>query len=72
MSEIERQIYRGAAYTALETVFGAEWIRLTSPEQRRISDDYEGAATEENCTVREYQRRIGRGNLTWYAACLKS
>ena len=61
----------GLAYVILEQVFNAEWINLDSDAQRKVAADFIDAASEDNCGAREYQRRIGDGNLASYARCLK-
>ncbi len=64
-------IMRGHAFGILEQVFNAEWLVLESADQRKIADDFLDAANGENCSAREYARRIGAGNLASYARCLK-
>ena len=64
-------IMTGHAYGILEQVFTAEWINLENKDQQKIALDFLDAANNEDCSAREYQRRIGAGNLAKYARCLK-
>ena len=66
-------IMRGHAFGILEKVFGAEWVAVESAADRAmIAEDYLDAAHEDDCSVREYQRRIGRGNLASYIRTLNA
>ena len=59
-------VMRGLADTALESVFGAEYIRLGDQEARLIRQDFLEASESENLSAREYAKNIGRNNLSAY------
>ena len=63
-------IMRGYIYAALESVFGPEWLGLTSAQQERIAQDAADAGKEDGCTARQYHQRIGTGNLAAYVEVL--
>lgn len=69
---VGEQIRNGILSVTMEGVFGPEWIELEDEDQRRVGDDYERASVEDGISPREYQQRIGRGNLASYAKALKS
>lgn len=54
----------------LSKEFGAEWEALSAIESVRLERDYSSAMDEDDCSVKEYGRRIGRGNLRAYVDCL--
>ena len=55
----------------LAQVFGDEWPAISRADAELVCADYLCAVDEDNCGAREYQRRIGRGNLQSYADCLR-
>lgn len=60
-------IFAGLCVAAFEREFGREWIELDSERSRVVARDFADASEEESLSVREYARRIGRGNLRAYA-----
>ena len=56
-------VMRGLADAALESAFNADWIKLSSLDQRNVRQDYLEADEEDGCSVQEYRQRIGYGNL---------
>lgn len=60
-----------SAAVSLRLVFGNEYDQLKTEDQKQlIRADYLLAFNEDHCTVSEYKRRIGKGNLQAYANCL--
>lgn len=55
---------------SLSIVFGLEFDNRTPAEQLVIARDYSDAYDEDGCTVSEYRRRIGDGNLKSYVDVL--
>ena len=55
----------------LVAAFGDEYTRLTTRDRRLVVEDYHEALIEDRCSVAEYRRRIGKGNLASYVACLR-
>ena len=53
-------------------IFGDEWVNLTPAQRGLVGNDYHLAVFEDGCTLSEYQRRIGTGNLASYVACLRA
>ena len=62
-------VMSGHAAGILEQIFGAEWIKLERGTAV-IIEDFLDASMEDNISAREYQRRIGEGNLQAYADTL--
>ena len=56
---------------AYKGTFGKEYTSLSISEQALVREDYEWAFSEDRCSIVEYARRIGKGNLCAYVACLK-
>ena len=63
-------VMRGLAGTALEYTWGAEYIGLSSIQEKLVMQDFLEASEGENLTANQYYRRIGKGNLLSYAECL--
>jgi hypothetical protein len=68
----EAQRGEGIVSLLLEATFGDEWTDLNDHTRRLVRTDYMHAADSENIGGREYLRRIGSGNLSSYADCLKA
>lgn len=66
----DRQREHDAADVSLRLVFGDEYSMLSSSDMLNVRADYMLAFREDDCTVSEYQRRIGKGNLASYARVL--
>ena len=69
MSSKYSAIMSGHAAGILKQVFGEEWIKLERGTAVVI-EDFLDASIEDNIGAREYQRRIGAGNLQAYADTL--
>lgn len=67
----ERQREHDAAAVSLRLVFGDEYHALSSSDAQNVRADYLLAFREDACTVGEYKRRIGAGNLQAYANTLR-
>ena len=70
--KIERDKGDPAIMDWLSHKFGEEWTKLDTVEKGRIGRDYSAAMYEEGCSVAEYARRIGRGNLRAYTDCINA
>ena len=55
------------AHEGLARFGGLEYANLDFSDQRRLSWDYCDAEREDGCSIPEYLRRIGTGNLKVYA-----
>lgn len=67
----DRQREHDSADVSLRLVFGDEYAMLGSTDMRNVRADYLDAFREDGCTVGEYKRRIGGGNLQEYARCIR-
>lgn len=65
-------VMRGLADAALESTFGAEYIKLDSEGARLVRQDFLDASEEDNVSAQEYRRRIGVNNLAAYAETMKA
>lgn len=64
--------YVSDVYGQMYAQFGHEWLRLRSQDRVRLVEDllYANKAAD-GCSVFEYQRRIGKGNLSNYVESLR-
>ena len=65
-------VMRGLADAALENVFNAEWIKLSSADAKLVRQDFLEASEENRIGASEYSRRIGKGNLQSYADTMQA
>lgn len=56
-------------YRACDGFWGAQWRALSSYERMLIVVDFVDAHAEDEVSVPEYGRRIGKGGLTGYVQC---
>ena len=70
-ADIQRE--HDATDVTLRLVFGDEYSMLpSSQDMLNVRKDYMLAFREDGCTGSQYRDRIGKGNLTKYAKCLRS
>lgn len=59
-------------HECLANLAGLEYTELPLEDQRRICLDFLDARREDGCGVPAYLKRIGIGNLSSYADCLRA
>ena len=64
-------MHKALLTNVLRVTFGAEWRSLSEQDRANVVSDYMDAVREDQCDSREYQRRIGEGNLQAYAECIR-